>query len=197
MVQTPALNTARLTLRPFRLGDAPAFVALAGNPAVARMTSDIPHPLHIWQCRRWLRQARGEVRFAVEHQDQLAGGVGYFCHRSRVGELGFWLGEEFWGRGFATEAARAVVTYGFTAGNLEAMTSANFIDNPASARILTKLGFTISGRMCTQSVARGQETDCTIWRLDRATAQRIYGLPEAPDLSAGGWTKLLARISGR
>jgi hypothetical protein len=46
-------------------------------------------------------------------------------------------------------------------------------------------------------VARGQETDCTIWRLDRATAQRIYGLPEAPDLSAGGWTKLLARISGR
>jgi hypothetical protein len=49
--------------------------------------------------------------------------------------------------------------------------------------------------MCTQSVARGQEIDCTIWRLERAAAQRIYGVPDAPDL-AGGWTKLFARISG-
>jgi [ribosomal protein S5]-alanine N-acetyltransferase len=197
MAQTPVLNTARLTLRPFRLGDASRFVALAGNLAVARMTSDIPHPLHIWQCRRWLRQARGEVRFAIEHQDQLIGGVGYFCHRTRVGELGFWLGEDYWGHGLATEASGAVVTYAFTVGNLEALTSANFIDNPASAGILTKLGFTANGRMRTRSVARGHEIDCTTWRLEREAAQVIYGLPEPSEIAAGGWTKLLARISGR
>ncbi len=197
MAQTPVLNTARLTLRPFRLGDATRFVALAGDLAVARMTSDIPHPLHVWQCRRWLRQARGEVRFAIEHQDQLIGGVGYFCHRTRVGELGFWLGQVAWGQGFATEASRAVVSYAFTVGNLDAMTSANFIDNPASARILTKLGFTPNGLLRTQSVARGHEIDCTTWRLEREAAQVIYGLPQAADVAAGGWTKLLARISGR
>lgn len=197
MAQTPVLNTARLTLRPFRLGDATRFVALAGDLAVARMTSDIPHPLHVWQCRRWLRQARGEVRFAIEHQDQLIGGVGYFCHRTRVGELGFWLGQVAWGQGFATEASRAVVSYAFTVGNLDALTSANFIDNPASARILTKLGFTPNGLLRTQSVARGHEIDCTTWRLEREAAQVIYGLPQAVDVTAGGWTKLLARISGR
>lgn len=197
MAQTPVLNTARLTLRPFRLGDATRFVALAGNLAVARMTSDIPHPMHIWQCRRWLRQARGEVRFAIEHQGQLIGGVGYFCQRTRVGELGFWLGQEYWGQGFATEASRAVVTYAFTAGNLEALTSANFIDNPASARILSKLGFMTSGRMRTRSVARHHEIDCTTWRLDRARAALLYALPEPADTTTGGWTKLLARISGR
>jgi RimJ/RimL family protein N-acetyltransferase len=197
MAQTPVLNTARLTLRPFRLGDASRFVALAGSLAVARMTSDIPNPLYIWQCRRWLRQARGEVRFAIEHQGQLIGGVGYFCQRTRVGELGFWLGEDYWGQGFATEASRAVVTYAFTAGNLEALTSANFIDNPSSARILTKLGFSANGQMRTRSVARGHDVDCTTWRLEREAAQIIYRLPEPAVIAAGGWTRLFARISGR
>lgn len=196
MAQTPVLKTARLTLRPFRLGDASRFVALAGNLAVARMTSDIPHPLHIWQCRRWLRQARGEVRFAVEHEEQVIGGVGYFCHRTRVGELGFWLGEQYWGKGLATEASRAVVEYGFTAGHLEALTSANFIDNPASGRILTKLGFTANGRMRTISIARGHEVDCTLWRLEREAAQVIYRLPSAPVASVGGWARLMALIVG-
>lgn len=197
MAQTPVLNTARLTLRPFRLGDASRFVGLAGDLAVARMTSDIPHPLYIWQCRRWLRQARGEVRFAVEHQGELIGGVGYFCHRTRVGELGFWLGQAYWGKGFATEASRAVVTYAFTTGHLDALTSANFIDNPASARILTKLGFTANGRMRTQSIARGHEIDCTTWRLEREAAQVIYRLPQPSAAAAGGWMRLFARISGR
>jgi RimJ/RimL family protein N-acetyltransferase len=197
MAQTPVLNTARLTLRPFRLGDASRFVTLAGNLAVARMTSDIPHPLHIWQCRRWLRQARGEVRFAIEHESELIGGVGYFCQRTRVGELGFWLGQDYWGQGLATEASRAVVIYAFTAGNLEALTSANFIDNTASAGILGKLGFTANGRMRTHSIARGEDVDCTTWRLEREAARLLYGLPVPADAAAGGWTKLLARISGR
>lgn len=197
MAETPVLNTARLRLRPFRLGDASRFVSLAGNPAVARMTSDIPHPLHIWQCRRWLRQARGEVRFGIEHEDQLIGGVGYFCQHPNVGELGFWLGEAYWRQGFATEASRAVVTYAFTVGNLEALTSANFIDNPASARTLTKLGFSANGRMRAQSIARGQDIDCTTWRLEREAAQVIYRLPPVTASASGGWTKLRALFSGR
>lgn len=197
MATTPVLHTDRLTLRPFRLGDASAFVALAGDPAVARMTSDIPHPLHVWQCRRWLRQARGEVRFAIERHEELIGGVGYFCHRQRIGELGFWLGRPFWGEGFATEAARAVVRYAFTDGRLTALTSANFIDNPASARTLSKLAFAANGRMRTMSVARGHEVDGTTWQLDRETAQLIYELPDHVTAEAGGWSRFLTRISGR
>lgn len=197
MATTPVLHTDRLTLRPFRLGDAGAFVALAGDSAVARMTSDIPHPLHVWQCRRWLRQARGEVRFAIEYHDELIGGVGYFCHRPRVGELGFWLGRQYWGKGIATEAARAVVRYAFTDGRLTALTSANFIDNPASARILAKLAFATNGQMRTMSVARGHEVDGTTWRLDRETAQAVYDLPETFPAQPRSWSRFITRISGR
>lgn len=197
MAITPVLHTDRLTLRPFRLGDAGAFVALAGHPAVARMTSDIPHPLYVWQCRRWLRQARGEVRFAIERDDNLIGGVGYFCHRHRVGELGFWLGQPYWGEGLATEAARAVVRYAFTDGHLTSLTSANFIDNPASARILSKLAFAANGQMRTMSVARGHEVDGTTWRLDREAAQSVYALPELATAPPRTWSRLLTRISGR
>lgn len=197
MAATPVLQTDRLTLRPFRLSDAGAFVALAGDPAVARMTSDIPHPLHVWQCRRWLRQARGEVRFAIELHDELIGGVGYFCHRPRVGELGFWLGRQYWGEGYATEAARAVVRYAFTDGRLMALTSANFIDNPASARILAKLAFATNGQMRAMSVARGHEVDGTTWRLDRETAQAVYDLPETFPAQPRSWSRFITRISGR
>jgi ribosomal-protein-alanine N-acetyltransferase len=197
MAATPVLHTERLTLRPFRLGDAHRFVTLAGDRAVARMTSDIPHPLHVWQCRRWLRQARGEVRFAIEHDGELIGGVGYFCHRTRVGELGFWLGNPYWGHGFATEAARAVVQYAFTGGGLTALTSANFTDNPASARILEKPGFVGNGRMRTTSVARGHEVDGLTWQLDRDLARSLYGLPDVADAEGGGWTRFLARFAGR
>jgi RimJ/RimL family protein N-acetyltransferase len=197
MATTPVLHTDRLTLRPFRLGDVSAFVALAGDPAVARMTSDIPHPLHVWQCRRWLRQARGEIRFAIEREGELIGGVGYFCHRPRVGELGFWLGQSYWGEGVATEAARAVVRYAFTDGRLTSLTSANFVDNPASARILSKLAFAANGRMRTMSVARGHEVDGTTWRLDREAAQSIYTLPEAATAEPRGWSRILTRFSGQ
>jgi RimJ/RimL family protein N-acetyltransferase len=197
MAATPELHTQRLRLRPFRLSDAGRFVALAGDVSVSRMTSDIPHPLHVWQCRRWLRQARGEVRFAIEHGDELIGGVGYFCHRSRVGELGFWLGQTCWGQGFATEAARAVVHYAFTTGNLTALTSANFVDNPASARILTKLGFASNGRMRTMSIARGHEVDGITWRLEREAARDLYDLPEQAEPEVRTWSRFLSRISGR
>lgn len=197
MATTPVLHTDRLTLRPFRLSDASAFVALAGDPAVARMTSDIPYPLHVWQCRRWLRQARGEVRFAIERDEELIGGVGYFCHRHRVGELGFWLGRPYWGEGLATEAARAVIRYAFTDGRLIALTSANFVDNPASARILSKLAFASNGRMRTESVARGHEVDGITWKLDREAAQSVYALPELVTDDARRWSRFLTRISGR
>jgi ribosomal-protein-alanine N-acetyltransferase len=99
--------------------------------------------------------------------------------------------------GLATEAARAVVRYAFTDGRLTSLTSANFNDNPASARILSKLAFAANGRMRTMSVARGHEVDGTTWQLDREAAQAIYGLPEIAAPEPRVWSRILTRISGR
>lgn len=164
------IHTRRLRLRPFGLRDARGFLLLAGEWEVARMTADIPHPLHFWQIYRWLVAAPGEVRFAIEHNGALIGGVGYFRSAPGIGELGFWLGRAYWGRGFATEAAEALVLDGFARAGLSIMTSANFVDNPASARVLEKLGFTRTGRQTTWCRGRNCEVDVDTWLLERAAA---------------------------
>ena len=140
------LETERLVLRPFRRADAAEFARLAGDWAVASMTSDIPYPFSAAQAVGWLRPVRGEVRFAIEREGQLIGGAGYYRRPSGVAELGFWLGRPWWGQGYATEAARAVVRHGFGNRRLPGFSSAHFVDNPASARVLAKLGFEAVGR---------------------------------------------------
>ena len=149
------LATERLLLRPFRRSDAAEFTRLAGDWAVASMTSDIPYPLSQTQAMAWLKPGRGEVRFAIELEGRLIGGAGYYRRRSGAAELGFWLGRPWWGRGYATEATQAIVRYGFQARKLPGFTSSHFVDNWASAGVLRKLGFEpVGARLYHQRRAR-------------------------------------------
>jgi [ribosomal protein S5]-alanine N-acetyltransferase len=166
----PTLQTERLTLRPFRRADAKEFARLAGDWAVASMTSDIPHPFSETQAMAWLKPARGEVRFAVVRQGQLIGGAGFYRRRSGAAELGFWLGQPWWGEGYATEAARAVIQYGLDHRQLPGFSSAHFVDNPASARVLAKLGFEPQGRGHIVCTARGYDVEAITYWLDRRRA---------------------------
>lgn len=170
------LRTERLLLRPFRPEDAQAFVALAGDPAVARMTSDIPYPLREDDAAPWLRREAGEVRFALEFRGQLVGGAGYFRRPSGAGELGFWIGRPWWGLGLATEATRAIVHYGFTEDELQAFSSSHFTDNPSSERVLRKLGFQPIGRAAMWCAARRCMVDVVEYWL-AAPAARLTGRP--------------------
>ena len=140
------LETERLVLRPFRRSDAAEFTRLAGDWAVASMTSDIPYPLS--QAPGGGLAEAGARRGAVCHR---AGGAadrrrGFYRRRSGAAELGFWLGRPWWGHGYATEAARAVVRHGLQAHGCPASTSSHFVDNWASADVLRKLGFEPVGR---------------------------------------------------
>ena len=128
------LTTERLTLRPFTTGDAEDFLGLAGHWDVARMTSDIPHPLSRDDAQKWLQPAPDEARFALVENGSLVGGAGYFLQAPGAVELGFWLGRAYWGRGLATEAVKAVVSYGLLHDKTAAFTSSHFTDNPASGR---------------------------------------------------------------
>jgi [ribosomal protein S5]-alanine N-acetyltransferase len=188
------LETERLILRPFRAGDAAEFARLAGDWAVASMTSDIPYPFSAAQAMGWLRPVRGEVRFAVDLDGQLIGGAGYYRRPSGVAELGFWLGRPWWGKGLATEAARAVVCYGFANPRLPGFTSARFDDNPASARVLVKLGFETVGRGTIACAARGHDVEVVTYWLDRERALLAVPpilAPMAPRPRWRSWLNLL------
>jgi RimJ/RimL family protein N-acetyltransferase len=181
------LETERLLLRPFLRADAADFARLAGDWAVASMTSDIPYPFSAAQAEGWLRPVRGEVRFAIERQGKLIGGVGFYRRPSGAAELGFWLGRSSWGLGYATEAARAVVGYGFSNRRLPGFSSARFVDNAASARVLAKLGFEAVGRGPIACAARGYDVDSITYWLDRQRALLIVPPTVAQEVPRPRW----------
>ncbi|MGE0855910.1 MAG: GNAT family N-acetyltransferase, partial [Hyphomicrobiaceae bacterium] len=134
-VRTP-VRTQRLLLRSPEARDVPEIARLAGDWEVASMTARIPYPYTVEDARRWLAGlAPGEVVLVVEHAGQLVGATGYVpSDDGTSAEIGYWIGKPFWGRGFATEAARALIDLAFRDRRIGTLVCCHFADNPASAR---------------------------------------------------------------
>ncbi len=190
------LATERLLLRPFRRSDAAEFTRFAGDWAVASMTSDIPYPLTQAQAMAWLRLGRGEVRFGLDLEGQLIGGAGYYRRRSGAAELGFWLGRPWWGCGYATEATRAIVRYGFQSRRLPGFTSSHFVDNRASAGVLRKLGFERVGGGYIISVARGHDVEAATYWLSAHHAVHMPSPRMRVVRDGTRWRTWLGRLAG-
>ena len=152
----PTLTTERLILRPFEPEDAPDVQRLAGDRAVADTTERIPHPYEDGMAETWIathpqgfRESK-ECTFAVVLKDghQLIGAAGLTLTMVHArGELGYWIGREFWNRGYCTEAARAVIEYGFSVLGLHRIQAQHLARNPASGRVMLKLGMQHEGRL--------------------------------------------------
>ncbi|HJT16417.1 MAG TPA: GNAT family N-acetyltransferase [Thermoanaerobaculia bacterium] len=141
-------RTERLLLRPFTPDDAPEVQRLAGAREVALNTLHIPHPYPDGAAEAWIaKQGIGpEVVFAIDADGQLAGAIGLVIDRSNDrAELGYWIGVPFWSRGYATEAGRAIVRFGFDELELHRVFAQVFTRNPASARVLQKIGMRREG----------------------------------------------------
>lgn len=175
MTELPTLLTTRLTLRPFRLMDAPEVRRMAGNVLVARHVGDsVPHPYPEGAAEAWISThaetfAKGtEVALAmVRLSDQvLVGSIGlYVAPAQGTAELGYWVGEEFWAQGFASEAAHAVVAYGFETLNLHRIFARAHSDNPGSCRVLERIGMTLEGTQRGHSVRLGVRHDLCLYGL--------------------------------
>lgn len=149
-MKQPTLHTVRLTLRPFTLDDAPEVQRLAGDKAVAEPTSAIPHPYLDGMAESWIKTHRKyysdgkQAIFAITlgSTGELLGTVSLtdISRAHRRAELGYWLGRDFWGQGYMTEAARAIIGYGFSAFGLNRIHARCLRRNPASARVLEKIG---------------------------------------------------------
>ena len=152
----PTLHTDRLVLRPYSLADVADLVRLAGAREVAATTLRIPHPYREQDAVDFITSSQADadvgagVRFAVTLRDngQLCGGVGLRIEAAHQhAELGYWLGLPYWGHGYATEAARATVAYGFDTLGMHRIYASCFSHNQVSARVLEKIGMTYEGRL--------------------------------------------------
>lgn len=155
MTAPQELRTERLLLRSFRRGDIPQIVCLAGAREIAATTLRIPHPYTEADAQYFLSVFEAECGsgsaavFAVTLDGgvELCGVVGLHIEAAHArAELGFWIGVPYWGRGYATEAARAVVKYAFETRKLHRIYASHFRDNLASKRVLLKLGMRYEGR---------------------------------------------------
>ena len=180
----PAIRTPRLVIRPFVPEDAPAVQALVQERQVADTTLNIPHPYPDGGAASWIathgpRFAAGEdAVFAVTSgADGLVGAIGLSLSPAhRRGELGYWIGLPFWNLGYATEAAAAVLWYGFECLVLNRIQATHFSRNPASGRVMQKVGMSHEGRSAQYLMKWGRLEDIERYAILRSG----YGGPPWP-----------------
>jgi RimJ/RimL family protein N-acetyltransferase len=164
-------RTKRLTLRPGWPEDAPALAAAAAHEAVATRLARMSWPYREEDAAAYLAVPRGpaDPRFLIwSHETacpRLVGAIG-LTPGEGAHELGYWIVPDAWGRGYATEAAAAVVATARDALPIRRLSAWHHLDNPASARVLAKLGFRESARAPRYSLARDREVDSARHDLD-------------------------------
>jgi RimJ/RimL family protein N-acetyltransferase len=162
MTGFPTVRTPRLTLRAPEQSDTDRILALANDIDIARMTTSMPHPYSRPDAEAFLARVHSvdlndEVAFAIdEGRDGLIGVVGLFPHGPLGPEIGYWIGRDYWGQGYATEAASAALVWAGKDWGRRVVMSGHFADNPASGRVLEKAGFLYTGEVQSRrSAARG------------------------------------------
>ena len=170
-------RTPRLLLRPGFPEDAPALAMAMADQAIARNLAVVPWPYALRDAEAFLASPRDPVLpslLVFERTDgapELAGACGLGRRASGAVEMGYWIARPFWGRGFATEACAALIDIARALG-LRQLEASHFIDNPASARVLDKLGFESTGLIAPRmSCARGEEVPARLMRLRLAAAE--------------------------
>lgn len=153
----PTLTTERLTLRPFHPSDAPDVQRMAGAREIASVTKNIPHPYEDGMAESWIatHQERYETHqglsLAITLVDtgELIGAIALMSisEAHRRAEIGYWMGVDHWGRGYCTEAGRRVLQFAFGEMDLHRVVSHHLTRNPASGRVMQKIGMTHEGTM--------------------------------------------------
>ena len=168
---TETIETARLILRPPAAALAGGIVRLLDNLNVSGMLARVPHPYGSAQAVAYLLRVTSadahETVFALHRKpDDAFLGLCSFTHGDTP-EFGYWLGEPFWGRGYMSEAARAVVAHAFRAAAVPELYAGCRIENAASRRILERLGFALTGDTMMESTALGKKVPSHRFILER------------------------------
>jgi len=168
---TTTIATDRLVLRPLRLDDAPRLARIANHAEIARRLATTPHPYDEKDALDFIARVRaapaGAACFAItlKGMDEPIGTCGYGPARDRADgamtetDFGYWLGLDYWGKGYATEAARAVLAHAFERSEVAVLTTDYQLGNDASRRVLVRLGFRLVGPRRRHSLGAGGDVE--------------------------------------
>lgn len=171
----PTIKTPRMILRPFNLSDAQEVQRQAGHPDVAATTATIPHPYPDGLAEQWIAghakvfEAGTGIEWAmIEAQSgKLVGCISLMgiSKTHQRGEIGYWVGKEFWGQGFCTEATKAVIQYSFEQLKLNKVTSRHMHINPASGKVMLNAGMQQEGILRKDFFKSGQFVDMIVYGI--------------------------------
>ena len=168
------LDLGSFIIREWRRGDEPSLARNANNRKVwINLRDAFPHPYTMEDARRWVEKAGSEyplTSFAIVVDKEAVGGIGIVLQPDvfrRSAEIGYWLGEEYWGRGIVTEALRALTDYAFANFDLCRIYAGVFESNPASMRVLEKAGYEFEARMKKAVTKDGKTMDDFIYAIIR------------------------------
>ena len=166
------IDLGRFLIREWRRGDEEALARHANNPNVARNMRDrFPHPYTSADAQWWIAHASAQspsTDFAIVVDGEAAGGIGFILQEDvarRSVEIGYWLGEAYWGRGIATDAVRALSEHIFANFDICRIYSTVFELNPASIRVLEKAGYAYEGRQRKAVTKNGETLDVLMYAL--------------------------------
>ncbi len=172
--QNPRLESERLILRKPEMKDAPHIQQLAGHEEVAKGTLTMPHPYEDGMAEEYIARVAdtpgtgGDYTFGIILKEigTLIGNIGLRCNPThKTADLGYWVGVPYWGKGYVTEAAGEVLRFGFEALDLNKIHASHFTDNPASGRVMQKIGMTHEGTQRQQ-----------YWRWEMFRDLALYGI---------------------
>ena len=168
------LETERLLLRPPRAGDISQFLPLLNDFDVSKNLSRVPHPYTEDDACAFIVSITHAIAQGTDHVFAILLKAGPFIglcgiHPQGGWEFGYWYGKPYWGQGYATEAGGRAVSYAFEELNATRLQAGWFHDNPASGKVLAKLGFRPCGEGERNCVSRGCKVDCHEVELDRET----------------------------
>jgi RimJ/RimL family protein N-acetyltransferase len=180
------LETGRLVLRQPTLADVKAISAVVGDRRVAINLRRVPHPYSQDDAAHFVSSvanAGGMTTFLIERKNEVVGlasltwdGSG---EKTDAPELGYCLGAGHWGKGFATEAARALIDFAFEEFSIDAVHSGARVLNPASRHVLEKCGFQWTGVELHRFLALGSSTPVDRFRLERGVWSSLKGWSNA------------------
>ena len=169
---SPVIETRRLTLRAPRPQDVSRIARMANDIDIARMTLRMPHPFTATHAEDFVLQVASQDpaqanTFVIEHEDHgPVGVIGMFEDKDPAPETGYWIGRDYWGRGYATEALEGALVWASRKWKRRVMLAGHFADNPASGRVLEKAGFLYTGetrRAFSQARGAVTETRRMVW----------------------------------